>query len=84
VTSTKFGTAPLDSTTYIFLPIFEIMVDFDLVILNGVVVTAEDVGELDIGIKGGKIAKVVPRGELGNVSSTKTIDAKGGYIMVII
>jgi dihydropyrimidinase len=58
------------------------MADFDLVIVNGVVVTAEEVGEFDVGIKAGKIVKVVPKGGLLDVSSTKTIDAKGGYVMV--
>jgi dihydropyrimidinase len=59
------------------------MADFDLTILNGLVVTAEELGNFDIGIKGGKIVRVVPRGELSNFSSTKTIDASGGYVTVI-
>lgn len=58
------------------------MADFDLLITNGVVVTAEEHGEFDIGIKDGKIDQVVPRGTFQNVSATKIIDAKGGYVMV--
>jgi dihydropyrimidinase len=60
------------------------MMDFDLTILNGLVVTVDDAEEYDIGIKGGKIAKVVPKGELAGFSSTKSIDAKGGYVMVTV
>jgi dihydropyrimidinase len=59
------------------------MADLDLAIINGIVVTAEQVGEFDIGIKAGKIAKVVPKGQLAGLLSTKTIDAKGGYVTVI-
>lgn len=58
------------------------MSDFDLIIVGGLVVTAEDIGELDIGIKNEKIAEVAPRGRLSSISATKTIDAQGGYVMV--
>jgi dihydropyrimidinase len=58
------------------------MVDFDLIILGGLVVTAEEVGEYDIGIKGEKIEEVVPWGRLSSKIAKRTIDAKGGYIMV--
>jgi dihydropyrimidinase len=58
------------------------MASFDLLIINGVVVTAEEVGEFDVCIKNGKIDQLVPRGALKDVSTTKTIDAKGGYVMV--
>jgi len=58
------------------------MAEYDLLILNGLVVTHEDTGEYDIAVKDGKIAKVVPRGALLEVYGTKTIDAQGGYVMV--
>ena len=57
--------------------------EFDLVILNGVVVTDTDIAELDIAIKGEKIAKIVPRGQLKDAKAEKTIDAEGGYVMVL-
>lgn len=50
----------------------------DLLITNGIVVTASDEAPLDIGIKDGKIAILAPRGLLEN--AYKTIDAKGSYI----
>lgn len=58
------------------------MSDFDLIIVGGLVVTAEEIGEFDIGIKDKKIAEVIPRGGLSSKTATKTIDAKGGYVMV--
>lgn len=56
--------------------------EFDLIILNGVVVTDTEVGEYDIAVKDEKIAKVVKRGELGDAKAARTIDAEGGYVMV--
>ncbi len=58
------------------------MAAYDLVVLNGLVVTHEETGEFDIAVKDDKIAKVVPRGKLGDLETKKTIDAKGGMIMV--
>jgi dihydropyrimidinase len=58
------------------------MSDFDLIILGGLVVTAEEIGEFDIAIKNEKILEVVPRGRLSYKTAGKTIDAKGGYVMV--
>lgn len=58
------------------------MAEYDLVILNGTVVTVEEIGEYDIAVKLGKIAKVVPRGSLSRVEAKKTIDAQGGMVMV--
>jgi dihydropyrimidinase len=55
---------------------------YDIIILNGLVVTDTDVGELDVAIKDEKIAKVVPRGGLKDVKANKIIDAEGGYVMV--
>lgn len=56
--------------------------EFDLIIVNGVVVTDTEVGEYDIAVKDEKIAKLVKRGQLGDVKATRTIDAEGGYVMV--
>jgi dihydropyrimidinase len=55
---------------------------YDIIILNGLVVTDTDVGELDVAIKDEKIVRVVPRGGLKDVEANKTIDAEGGYVMV--
>lgn len=38
------------------------MAEYDLIVLNGLVVTDCSTGELDIAVKDGKIVKVVPRG----------------------
>ena len=56
--------------------------EFDLIIVNGVVVTDTEVGEYDIAVKDEKIAKLIKRGQLGDVKATRTIDAEGGYVMV--
>jgi len=58
------------------------MAGFDLIIVGGLVVTAEEVGEYDIGIINEKIAEVAPRGGLSASNAKKTIDAEGGYVMV--
>jgi dihydropyrimidinase len=58
------------------------MADYDLLILNGIVVTDTETGEKDIAIKNEKIVKVVPRGSLSEATAVRTIDAKGGYVMV--
>lgn len=57
-------------------------VEYDLIILNGVVVSDTEVGEYDVAVKNEKIAKVVKRGELKDAKAGKTIDAEGGYVMV--
>lgn len=57
------------------------MAEYDLIVLNGVVVTDQETGELDIGIKDGKVAKLAPRGSLSGTGK-KTIDAQGGTVMV--
>lgn len=58
------------------------MAEFDLVILNGLLVTHQATGELDIAIKDGKVVKVVSRGSLVGAQAKKTIDAQGGVVMV--
>ncbi|KAF2710738.1 D-hydantoinase [Pleomassaria siparia CBS 279.74] len=54
---------------------------YDIIILNGIVVTDTEVAELDVAIKDEKIVKILKRGALGDVKATKTIDAEGGYVM---
>jgi dihydropyrimidinase len=56
---------------------------YDLVIYNGVVVTDTEIKECDIAIKDEQIAKVVRKGGLKDAQATKTIDADGGYVMVV-
>jgi predicted amidohydrolase len=58
------------------------MAEFDLLVLNGTVVTDQETRELDIAVQNGKIAKVCPRGSLVGVEAKKTIDAQGGLVMV--
>ena len=58
------------------------MAEYDLVILNGTVVTDQEIEEFDIAIKDGKISKVEPRGAWSGVKTKKTIDARGGMVMV--
>jgi dihydropyrimidinase len=58
------------------------MAEYDLLVLNGLVVTHDETREFDIAIKDGKISKLVPRGEFAGVKAAKTIDAKGGLVMV--
>lgn len=55
--------------------------EYDLVVVNGIVVTHEDIGEQDIAVKNGKIARVVPRGALNNTKAKRIINAEGGYVM---
>ncbi|KIW03785.1 dihydropyrimidinase [Verruconis gallopava] len=54
--------------------------DFDLVVTNGVCVTASDIAPLDIAIKDGKIALLAPSGSLAGTGA-REIDAEGGYVM---
>ena len=58
------------------------MAFFDLLILNGLVVTASDIGHYDIAIKDEKIALLAVRGSLAEIEAKKVIDAEGGYVMV--
>ncbi|KAE8443169.1 hypothetical protein EG329_002267 [Mollisiaceae sp. DMI_Dod_QoI] len=55
--------------------------EFDLLIVNGLVITDTETRELDIAVKDEKIAKLVPRGKLSNASAKQRIDAEGGYVM---
>ena len=58
------------------------MATYDLLILNGLVVTASDIGHYDIAIKDEKIALLAARGSLAETEAKKIIDAEGGYVMV--
>jgi dihydropyrimidinase len=55
--------------------------EYDLIIVNGIVVTDAEIQEWDIAIKDEKIAKIAPRGDLQDAKATRTIDAEGGYVM---
>lgn len=55
--------------------------DYDLVVINGLVVTDQETRDFDIGIKDGKVAEVVPRGSLTGTWK-RAIDAQGGMVMV--
>lgn len=57
------------------------MAEYDLLVLNGLVVTVEEMREFDIAVKDGKIARLVPKGGLAGVQAKKTIDAQGGMVM---
>ncbi|KAI2468218.1 D-hydantoinase [Annulohypoxylon bovei var. microspora] len=54
---------------------------YDLVITNGICVTASDIAALDIAIKDEKITLLAPSGSLAGTSAIRVIDAEGGYIM---
>ena len=54
--------------------------EYDLVITNGVCVTASDVGAWDLAIKDGKIVLQAPSGSLSQAKAKRTIDAHGGYV----
>lgn len=58
------------------------MDEYDLLIVNGLVVTASDIAKYDIAIKDEKIALLAPHGSLSNEIASKVIDAKDGYVMV--
>ena len=58
------------------------MDSFDLLIINGVVVTASDTASYDIAVKDGRVALLAPQGILSNAQAKTVIDAQGGYVMV--
>ena len=60
----------------------KIMTEYDLLVVNGLVVTDEKSDEFDVAVKDGKIAKLIPRGSLAPSKAKKVIDAEGGMIMV--
>lgn len=56
------------------------MADYDLIIINGLVATADNISKSDIAIKDSKIAEVAPRGSFNGVKATRIIDAEGAYV----
>ena len=56
--------------------------DFDLVITNGICVTATDIAPYDIAIRNEKITLLAPSGALATCAAKRIIDAKGAYITV--
>ncbi|KAI1776118.1 hypothetical protein F4818DRAFT_440490 [Hypoxylon cercidicola] len=54
---------------------------YDLVITNGVCVTATDVAALDVAVKDEKIVLLAPSGSLGSAKAKRMLDAEGGYVM---
>jgi len=58
------------------------MAEYDLLVLNGLVVTDTETNEFDIAIKDGKIAKLATRGAISAEKANKVIDAQGGVVMV--
>ena len=56
---------------------------FDLIIKNGVVATAADVGKYDIGVKDGKIAILAPSIDPMKSPDAKVIDAEGAFVTVL-
>lgn len=57
------------------------MEPYDLLVINGLVVTAADVGHYDIAIKDEKIALLASKGSLAGTTAERVIDAEGGYVM---
>jgi dihydropyrimidinase len=55
---------------------------FDLIIKNGVVVTAADLGKYDIGVKDGKIAILAPSIDPADSPTARVIDAEGAFVTV--
>ncbi|KAK4550849.1 hypothetical protein LTR36_000429 [Oleoguttula mirabilis] len=56
-------------------------IEYDLLIVNGLVVTDQEVREVDIAIKHDKIAAVEARGSFKNAKAAQVIDADGGCVM---
>ena len=57
---------------------------FDLIIKNGVVVTAGDIGKYDVGVKDGKIAVLARSIRTEDSPNAKVIDAEGGFVTVSV
>ena len=55
---------------------------YDLLVLNGIVVTHMSTGEFDIAVKDEKIVNIVPRGRLLGATAKTIIDAERAYVMV--
>ncbi|KAL9622521.1 MAG: hypothetical protein Q9160_003197 [Pyrenula sp. 1 TL-2023] len=57
------------------------MDSFDLLVVNGLVITSGDTARYDVAVKDGKIALLAPPGILLHSSSKRVLDARGGYVM---
>ncbi|KAI1319476.1 hypothetical protein F5Y16DRAFT_417981 [Xylariaceae sp. FL0255] len=57
------------------------MSEHDLVITNGVCVTATDIAPLDVAVRDKKIILLAPSGSLKMAATKRLIDAKGGYVI---
>jgi hypothetical protein len=80
-----YASPPFETLILFWLqPDYYKMTEYDLVVLNGLVVTDRETGEFDIGVKNGEIARIAPRGSLEGEKSKRTIDAQGGMVMVNI
>lgn len=58
------------------------MAEYDLVILNALLVTDTETKACDIAVKNEKIDSVTSKGSLKDAKANKLIDAEGGYVMV--
>ena len=58
--------------------------DFDLVITNGVCVTASDVAAYDVAIRDEKIVLLAPSGSLAQAKAARVLDAEGAYVTVCL
>lgn len=56
--------------------------DYDLVITNGICVTAADIASYDVAVKDEKIVLLAPSGSLASANARQIIDAEGGYVTV--
>lgn len=56
--------------------------DYDLIITNGICVTASDVAAYDVGIRDEKVVILAPSGSLAQAGTQRLIDAQGGYVTV--
>ncbi|KAL1858792.1 hypothetical protein VTK73DRAFT_7808 [Phialemonium thermophilum] len=56
-------------------------IEYDLVVTNGICVSASDVAAYDVGIKDGKVLVLAPSGSLAEAATRRLIDAEGGYVM---
>lgn len=56
--------------------------DYDLIITNGICVTASDVAAYDVGIRDEKVVILAPSGSLADAGTRRLIDAQGGYVTV--
>lgn len=53
---------------------------YDLLIVNGLVATHDATREVDIAIRGERVAALLERGKQGSVGTSRIIDAEGAYI----